>query len=117
MALNFEKEILTSKLESRNASTDFGTALEEVLSFFKSPYEYYCKGDVHDKRLAFDLVFMSKIPFDYEKGFGTADYSDLVKVFQQIVSESPVRCTVVDGIRTQMSKLTPLKIHLNKATF
>jgi site-specific DNA recombinase len=95
--LHYEQKALESNSVHEDTMEDFGTALNEVLGFFRSPYEYYRSGDVYDKRLAFELMFTEKIPFHHEEGFGTANYSDVVKVFQQIATEHPVGCAYRDS--------------------
>ncbi len=91
-----EKEKLDSRINNYQQNKNFGTALELVMGFFKSPYEYYKTGDVIDKRLAFDLVFTQQIPFDHNKGFGTVNYSDFVRIFQQIAINTPSGCAYPD---------------------
>ena len=65
-------------------AVSFGTALEKVLGFVKSPYIVWSSGDVDDKRLALQLVFAGPLEYSREKGFGTANLSIALRLFEQI---------------------------------
>lgn len=111
-SLYAEKEILASRSDTSTSDKDFGTALKLVMGVFESPYDYYRSGDVYDKRLAFELVFAQKIPFHHIDGFRTTNYTDVVKVFQQITTETPAGCAVIEEVRTIFEKRNDTTIYI-----
>lgn len=74
----------TASPESRGIS--FGTALETTLTYLKNPHKQWEIGTLDDKRLVLKLVFTDRIPYDYENGFGTANYSLPIKAFELLAT-------------------------------
>jgi len=64
----------------------FETALEAVLAYIKNPSDKWENGVLNDKRLVLKLVFTGKISYDYENGFGTANYSLPIKAFELLAT-------------------------------
>jgi DNA invertase Pin-like site-specific DNA recombinase len=62
---------------------DFGTALEEVLSFINTPCDTWVNGDLEIKNTISNMVFHSKPSYDRKSGFGTPDFSIAIKLFEQ----------------------------------
>lgn len=80
-----------TKIASLNVSEDsFGTALEEVFNFVKSPYQIWTSGDINDKKLVLKLAFAEEMAFNPEKGFGTPKLSAIFNVFEDFAkAKSP----------------------------
>lgn len=82
-----EELLLGEKIQSQNVTDrDFGTALDEVFGFIKSPYSYWVLDDMDSKRLALRLVFTEQIAYSSENGFGTPELSLPLRVFKRIGS-------------------------------
>lgn len=75
-----------TKIEEKLAS--FGTAFDVVMDFVESPYFTWEKGNLKRKRLLLRAAFPSGLPYHFENGFGTAELSCVLKVFQQIESSN-----------------------------
>jgi site-specific DNA recombinase len=83
--LSNEQLLLAEKVEKQTITRDdFGTALDEVFGVLKSPYNYWVSGGIDDKRLALKLVFAEQAAYCSENGFGTANLSLPVKVFELV---------------------------------
>ena len=84
-----ENKKLQEKLDKINqAKPDFGTALEEVLGFIKSPYNTWQNGDLEIRNTISNMVFHSKPSYNRESGFGTPDFSIAIKLFEQFSSSN-----------------------------
>lgn len=82
-ALTNEEQILENQVAvMRSRRPDFGTALEVTFSFLKSPYTYWMKDDLKAKHLVLKLVFADRIVYDRNNGFGTANLSLPLRVFE-----------------------------------
>ena len=85
---------LQNKLSQRSKHPiSFGTALELVFSYLKNPYDKWVNGNIHEKRLVFELVFADMLDFHPEKGFGTTVTTFPYKVFDDF---SQLNCALVD---------------------
>ena len=62
---------------------DFGTALEEVLSFIKNPCDTWVNGDLETRNTISNMIFYGKPTYDRKTGFGTPDSSIAIKLFEQ----------------------------------
>ena len=88
----------------------FETALEAVLAYIKNPSDKWKNGTLNDKRLVLKLVFADKIPYDYENGFGTANYSLPIKAFELLAtSESQL---VEMGVLKPRPRSFPKSVYL-----
>ena len=67
---------------------DFGTAFDKVVGFIKSPYDTWENGDLHTRQTISNMVFHSKPSYDRKNGFGTADYSIAIRLFEQNATNS-----------------------------
>ncbi len=82
-----EDLLVNEKIRSQTVTDkDFGTALDEVFGFIKSPYSYWVLDDIDSKRLALRLVFTEQIAYSSENGFGTPELSLPLRVFERIGS-------------------------------
>jgi len=65
-------------------SGEFGTASDKVLGTIKNPMAMW-KSDVYnDKRTIFFMYFEDKLRYDYEKGFGTASYTPILRLINKV---------------------------------
>ena len=63
---------------------EFGTASDKILSTIKDPMAMW-KSDVYnDKRTIFFMYFEDKLRYDYEKGFGTASYTPILRLINEV---------------------------------
>ena len=58
--------------ERYNIDTSYESSLGTVMDFIKNPYSIWANGDLDEKRLVLKLAFAKRIPYDKNKGFGTA---------------------------------------------
>jgi site-specific DNA recombinase len=92
-ALTNRKLLLEEKLRSGTTEgRDFGTALKTVLEFLNDPYVTWRNGSLDRRRLVYKLVFSSRLEYDRNEGFGTADISDILRLFER--SDAPNSCYV-----------------------
>lgn len=82
--LDTEKKDLQKLTLQKDLSVSFETALDTVVTFLESPYFYWSKGGVNEKRLVLKLVFSGKLPYHFENGFETTEVCCVLKVFEQI---------------------------------
>ena len=81
--LSNEEQSLENQVQvMRSRRPDFGTALDVTFNFLKSPYTYWMKDDLKAKHLVLKLVFADRIIYDRENGFGTANLSLPLRVFE-----------------------------------
>lgn len=81
--LTNEEQILENQSRvMRSTKPDFGTALDVTFNFLKNPYLYWMKDDLKAKHLVLKLVFEDRIIYDRENGFGTANLSLPLRVFE-----------------------------------
>ena len=81
--LSNEEQVLENQTQfMRSRKPDFGTALDITFNFLKNPYLYWKKDDIKSKHLVLKLVFEDRIIYDRENGFGTANLSLPLRVFE-----------------------------------
>lgn len=56
------------------------------MDYIENPIKKWESEDLNDKRLVLKLVFADKIPYDYQNGFGTANYSLPIKAFELLAT-------------------------------
>ncbi len=101
--LTNEEQILENQSQvMRSRKPDFGTALDITFNFLKNPYLYWMKDDLKSKHLVLKLVFEDRIIYDRENGFGTANLSLPLRVFE--FSDDTKTC---DVDRTGLEPATP----------
>lgn len=66
----------------KGSKLDFGTALEATFAFLKNPYLYWVRDDLKSKHLVLKLVFSDRLVYERGKGFGTANLSLPLRVFE-----------------------------------
>lgn len=77
--------VLTEKMKRGDTvETEFGTALEEVLGFVRSPYEIWSSGRFADRRALLRLAFDGSTPYDAETGFGTPNLSPGLALMKEL---------------------------------
>lgn len=79
-----EKELneLEQKMLNLNPKNfNFGTAWELVRNFIKNPVNIWQNGQYTQKQLVLNLVFAEPLEFDYNSGFGTANFSLPFEIF------------------------------------
>ena len=64
----------------------FGSVWYSYAGFLESPYEYWAKGGLYEKRLTLKLVFSGNLVYDHKLGFETASICSVLKVFEQIAA-------------------------------
>ncbi len=79
---NEEQDLENQLAVMRSRRPEFGTALDITFNFLKSPYTYWMKDDLKAKHLVLKLVFAERIIYDRENGFGTANFSLPLRVFE-----------------------------------
>ena len=68
--------LLTEEMKFNDThQVSFGTAVEAVLGFLKSPYFAWCQSDRHDQIQAQKQAFSEPCVYDRDSGFGTAKIS------------------------------------------
>jgi DNA invertase Pin-like site-specific DNA recombinase len=81
--LTDEEKIMESQVKViRGTNPDFGTALDLAFTFLKNPYLYWKKDDLVSKHLVLKLVFTDRIAYTLGTGFGTANLSLPLRVFE-----------------------------------
>ncbi len=81
--LSNEERMLENQVKVvRGTKPEFGTALDVVFDFLKNPYLYWKRDDLKSKHLVLKLVFDDRIIYDRENGFGTANLSLPLRVFE-----------------------------------
>ena len=81
--LSNEERVLENQVKVvRGTKPEFGTALDVVFDFLKNPYLYWKRDDLKSKHLVLKLVFDDRIIYDRENGFGTANLSLPLRVFE-----------------------------------
>ena len=73
-----------SAREGGDFEVAFGTALEEVMDILKNPANKWDSEDLEDKRLVIKLIFDGKPAYDKIRGFGTAELSCVIRLFERI---------------------------------
>lgn len=66
----------------KGSRPEFGTALETTFNFLKNPYLYWRKDDLKSKQLVLKLVFADRLTYKRGVGFGTANLSLPLRVFE-----------------------------------
>ena len=82
-----EKEIAEneSSIARKSFSEEsYGTTLKLIIDLLKKPIDVWEKGGYNEKRLVTRLVFSTNPIYDRETGYGTADLSIGVRLFEQI---------------------------------
>ena len=80
-----EKEEMTTKdLSQKTFDQDFGTATKEVMTILKNPENKWDSDDLEEKRLVIKLVFDGDPMYDKNHGFGTAELSAVIRLFERI---------------------------------
>ena len=81
--LTNEQGILENQAQVlRGSKPEFGTALDVTFNFLKNPYLYWKKDDIRAKQLVLKLVFADRIAYQRGVGFGTANLSLPLRVFE-----------------------------------
>jgi site-specific DNA recombinase len=88
-----EKKSLSSNQTEMFTRDDFGTATDTVIGVLKNPVKLWKKGDVLEKRMAFNMYFLENLPYDKKGGFGTASFSPVVGLLQ---SQNPSKNNLVE---------------------
>lgn len=65
-----------------------GTIAQTVLDYVKSPYAVWENGTYNDKRLVLQLVFAEPIEYRRGRGYGTANWSEAIKLFEQLATKN-----------------------------
>lgn len=80
-----EKKLLESKVESNEEfDIKFGTAVNEVLDILKNPVNKWDSEDLEEKKLVIKLVFDGDPTYKQNCGFGTAELSCVIRLFERI---------------------------------
>lgn len=82
-----EKEQIETKTTNaqQKLSVSFETALNQVFEVLENPHIQWEKEDLFEKRMIFKIVFEKKLAYDPQNGFGTAELSLPLRVFEQVV--------------------------------
>ncbi len=85
--LSEERKVLEERINGtqQKLSISFETALEKVFEILKNPHTQWEKEDLSEKRLIFKIIFESKLAYDPQNGFGTAELSLPLRVFKQVI--------------------------------
>lgn len=83
--LDSENKELQEKLDKLGViRTDFRTALDEVLGYIKSPYNTWHNGCLATKHTVSSMVFHERPCYDRKTGFRTANFSVIIRLFEQL---------------------------------
>lgn len=74
---------------------DFRTALRMVFDYLEDPYSHWENGDLSERQMVLQLVFQGVIPYDREKGFGTAPLALPLRVFEHFATSNSQGVDVV----------------------
>lgn len=99
-----EKNRLSENHEEMFTKEEFGTATDTVLGVLKNPVKLWKKGDVLEKRTVFNMYFLENLPYDKEKGFGTACFSPVVGLLQAN-SSSKNNLVETEGVEPSSEKV------------
>lgn len=76
--------LVANKLSQDTFDQDFGTAADEVMSILKNPVNKWDSEDLEEKRLVIKLVFDGDPVYDKNHGFGTAELSCVIRLFERV---------------------------------
>ncbi len=103
--LSKEEETLENQIRFMGSTKpDFGTALDRTFNFLKNPYLYWMKDDLTAKHLVLKLVFADLLIYNRLKGFGTANLSLPLRVFELSVLDNS-QCVDPIGFEPMTSSL------------
>lgn len=100
-----ESALLEKIREAKLKGQDFGTAMNAVVDLIGNPYAKWRNDNIEDKKLVLKLVFTDKLRYSRDNGFGTADYSLPIKVFEQL-STNNSQGVEMWGIEPQSTTMT-----------
>ncbi|MFA6527583.1 MAG: recombinase family protein, partial [Candidatus Babeliales bacterium] len=70
-----QKALGASKFNKEDPKYDFGTAVNEACRFIQKPSALWNSDSFEDKRTVLNLAFIGVLPYDKQKGFGTARFA------------------------------------------
>jgi len=71
------------------------------------------KGDVLEKKMAFNMYFLENLPYDKKKGFGTAEFTPVLRLTQAVngsKNESKTNLVEAAGVEPASEK------HISKSS-
>jgi site-specific DNA recombinase len=76
-----KKSLEDDSSEDRYTDFDFGTALDEMVTYVENPLKWWKSDSYNNKQMLLQTMFEEKLTYDLEKGFGTINLSLPAKIF------------------------------------